>query len=357
MSYHGEKVTIVIPLFNAEKTIEKCISSLKEQSYHNLQVILVDDASSDQSVRKALECIGSDDRFLILMQDSNKGASAARNLGIKRGDGDFLFFLDADDWLEHDGIEKLVTLAKKTGSDLICSSHIQDFENESRKKYDGAPSKDYIFTKNDLIIYIKNYLRSPYKFTLLVHCWGKLYNLNIVKDNDVCFNENLSQLEDVNFNYQYLLYCNNIAYKNSFIYHHHISSTSQSLSTMMGTETNAIQKNLLAFSAIEHFIDLHDDEELINSEEEVSHLFITTMIITIIRLCKSMMRTPSINTYKTISAISKSPDISKKIKFHTPGPDESLLIFYALKTKIPILVFISGLIRAYILLMKSHKKT
>ena len=144
-----------------------------------------------------------------------------------------------------------------------------------------------------MVSYIKKYLKSPYKFTLLVHCWAKLYKLNIIQDNSIYFDERLSQLEDVNFNYHYLSHCNSVSYKNEHLYHHRIATNSHSLSTMTGKESNAMTNNLLAFSAISSYLNSHDSDNQINVEKEVAHLFITTTIITLIRLCKSMMRSPS----------------------------------------------------------------
>ena len=342
-------VSIVIPVYNAATTIEKCIASLMKQSYQDIHVILVNDASTDQSVNKLSKLIDLDKRFHLLHQDINKGASAARNLGIKYGQGEFLFFLDADDWLEQNAIELLVEHAQKTNSDLVCASHIQDFDHESKQKSDGAPNYDHVFDDKQLTLYIKSYLKSPYKFTLLVHCWGKLYNLAIVKNNGLRFNETLSQLEDVNFNFQYLVYCKKVAYKWAFIYHHRISSSSQSLSTVMGKEADATQKFLIAYQAIEQFLAVHDKEKLINADKEVSHLFITTIIITLIRLCKSFLKQPSIDVFNKLTVITKSSEVAKRLPFYTPGPNESRLLFFALKTKTPIVVLLAGLLRACVL--------
>jgi len=346
---HIDKVSIVIPIYNAEKTLQKSLDSLKQQTYQNIQIILVDDASTDQSLKVIEESIGSNTKFQIIHQTQNSGASAARNAGIKQSTGEYLFFLDADDWLEFNAIELLVELAKQSNSDFTCASHIQDLDHKSIQKEDESPSQDHVFNKKELILYIKNYLKSPYKHTLFVHCWGKLYKLNTIKTYGIQFNETLSQLEDVNFNFQYLSHCNKVAYKCAFIYHHRISLSSQSLSTMTGKESNATKKTLTAYQAVKDFILIYDKEKLIDADREVSHLFITTMIITIIRLCKSIINTPSMETYRKIADIAASPEMSHNLSFYTPASNESTLIPLALKTKSPFFVLISGLIRVYML--------
>jgi len=342
-------VSIVIPIFNAENTIQKSLNSLKKQSYQNIQVILVDDASTDQSVKHIEKIISSDNRFQVVHQTQNKGASAARNVGISHSHSEYLFFLDADDWLEPNAIEMLVDLANQSNNDFVCASHIQNFDHKSIQKSDESPQQDHVFTQKELTLYIKNYLKSPYLYTLFVHCWAKLYKLSYIKNNAIQFNENLSQLEDVNFNFQYLSHCTTVAYKSAFIYHHRISSFSQSLSTMTGKEANAAKKTLVAYQAIKDFILSYDKEKLINADKEIAHLFITTMIITIIRLCKSMINTPSMETYRKIAHITKSPEVCHNLSFYTPAKNESILIPFALKTKLPLFVLISGLIRVSIL--------
>lgn len=344
-----DKVSIVIPIYNAEKTLQKSLASLKKQSYQNIQVILVDDASTDQSIKVIKESIGSDDRFQLIHQTQNSGASAARNRGISQSNAEYLFFLDADDWLEPNAIEILVHLAKQSNSDLVCASHFQDFDHQSIQKNDESPQQDHVFTKKELTLYIKNYLKSPYKHTLFVHCWGKLYKLKHIQAHGIQFDENLSQLEDVSFNFLYLSYCISVAYKCAYLYHHRISPSSQSLSTMTGKESNATKKTLTAYQNVKDFILIYDKEKLIDADKEVSHLFITTMIITIIRLCKSMINTPSMETYRKIAHITKSPEVSNNLSFYTPASNESTVIPLALKTKLPFLVLISGLIRVYML--------
>jgi len=346
------KVSIIIPVFNAEASITTCIESIKQQSYANLDVIFIDDGSIDRSVALISNRTATDSRFKVLSHRTNKGASAARNLGIKHASGEYIFFLDADDKLETNTIESLVLLAKNTSSDLVTCSHIQQFDTHSKQKFDGSPNSDQAFSPQELLAYIQKYLKQPYTYTLFVHCWAKLFKTSIIKDNQIYFNESLSQLEDVNFNYLYLSYCKTVSYKNAHLYHHRISQAVNSMSTMTGKESNAIQKNALAFHSIESFLSHYDKENLINAEKEVAHLFITTMIISIIRLSKSFLKSPSIAVIQNIAKIAKSSLVAEKVQFYKPEPKESLLIFLALKTRLSALVVFSGLLRACVLTLK-----
>lgn len=347
----SKTVSIIIPVFNAGLTIEHCLHSLQIQTYENIEIILVDDASSDDSCDKIQQHIEQDPRIKLFQQVQNNGASASRNIGINKARGTYVFFLDADDWLEVNAIESLVSLAIEKDSDFVCASHIQNFDDHSKKKEDGTPNHDLLFESNDLINYIKNYLNKPYYFTLFVHCWGKLYKLQTIHQHKLEFNQRLSQLEDVNFNFQYLQYCESVSYKNDFLYHHRISQQSQSMSTLSGVEENAIEKILTAFRPIKDFLHNKAKETQINVDKECAHLFITTIIITLIRLCKRFLRKPSINLMTKIAIITKSEDVSKRLHFYTPSPGESKLLLWALKTKIPLVVLFAGLLRACIIVL------
>lgn len=92
-------MSIIVPVYNAEKYLDKCISSILEQTYHNIELILVNDGSTDKSEQICIEYAKNDNRIIYLKQ-SNAGPSASRNNGISRSKGDYIQFLDADDYLD-----------------------------------------------------------------------------------------------------------------------------------------------------------------------------------------------------------------------------------------------------------------
>jgi glycosyltransferase involved in cell wall biosynthesis len=343
-------ITVVIPFFNAESTIERCIASITKQTYQHFEVILVNDHSNDGSVQAVLDLTQTDLRFQLIHQTPNKkGPSAARNLAVNNAQGEYLFFADADDWLEPNTFADLHALAHQSQADLVCASHVQDLDSGKKPKQDGTPEHDHVFSDYELLDYIALYSQKPYLYTMLVHCWGKLYKRSIIDTHSLRFDESLSQLEDVNFNFRYLAHSKNVAYKNRYLYHHVISSKQTSLSKLTGTESNTIKKFLLAYTAIEDFIVQKDTDKRFNAERLVGHLFVNTVIIALIRLSRQFLNAPSAELYRKITEISLSTDVEKRIKFYQPSPEESKLIYYALKTKNSVFVFFSGLIRALLI--------
>ena len=111
------KVSIIIPVYNVEKYLEKCIKSVLNQTYQNLEIILVDDGSKDKSAIICDEYMVKDNRITVIHKQ-NGGLSSARNAGIEVATGEAVFFLDSDDYISKECIEKLVKLMKKNSADI-----------------------------------------------------------------------------------------------------------------------------------------------------------------------------------------------------------------------------------------------
>lgn len=103
------KYSIIIPIYNAEKWLKECLDSVKKQTYNNFEVIMVDDGSKDESAKIACQYTNEDDRF-VLYQQSNAGASAARNLALTKARGDYIVFIDSDDKVDEAYLEELETI-------------------------------------------------------------------------------------------------------------------------------------------------------------------------------------------------------------------------------------------------------
>ena len=117
-------ISIVIPIYNAEKYLEECLNSIKSQTYKNFEVIMVNDGSKDDSETICMNFLRSDSRFRYLKK-ANGGVSSARNLGLDNVKGDYITFIDADDWVDENYLDLLITTVKKNHSDIVVSSYKQ----------------------------------------------------------------------------------------------------------------------------------------------------------------------------------------------------------------------------------------
>lgn len=192
-------VSVIIPIYNVESYLVQCIDSVLAQTYRNLEIILVDDGSPDKSPEICDKYAVKDSRIKVIHK-INEGLSSARNDGIDVSKGKYLFFLDADDYLASECIEKLVE-ASQNGA-LPISGYILDFSDEDKLIEVQQAYGEY---SN-----IKDYFNDFYKMfaTKFNFVWGKLYKTDIIKNNGLKFRQGISLGEDVLFNIDYYRFCN-----------------------------------------------------------------------------------------------------------------------------------------------------
>lgn len=124
------KVSIIVPIYNADNYLERCLNSLVNQKYQNLEIITIDDGSSDNSLSMCKAFSRIDDRVKVFTQ-SNKGVSVARNLGLENCTGDFISFVDSDDYIEGDMISSMIKEAVKHNADIVeCGVELKDANNK-----------------------------------------------------------------------------------------------------------------------------------------------------------------------------------------------------------------------------------
>jgi|GEM_PF-6654139 len=204
-------VSIILPVYNAESSIERCINSIVQQSYPCIELIVVNDGSSDgsESILGDLCQIYKD---IIYIRQMNSGVSVARNTGIEAASGKYIMFIDADDWISEYCVEAMVASMEKDNSDLCISDWY--VETQSGSKHDAINHDlDVIFLADQLYrFYISN--RSG--------CapWGKLYNRELIKKHHISFIEGLPYAEDYLFNLAYLSIAHKCSYIKQALYHY-----------------------------------------------------------------------------------------------------------------------------------------
>lgn len=158
------KVSLIIPVYNVEKFLVKCLDSVEKQTYKDLEVIIVNDGSTDGCLKIIEDYVGRNPHFCCYSIE-NRGLGGARNYGISKAEGDYIFFLDSDDYISPDCIEKLTDRAKKDGSDIVICNNYDVRE-------DGRIILAYknIYRKNPTTIYDEHELLFN-----RVSAWGKLY--------------------------------------------------------------------------------------------------------------------------------------------------------------------------------------
>lgn len=176
-----EKVSIIVPIYNVEEYLPKCFESLLNQTYKNIEILAVNDGSPDNSQKIIDDYAAQDERIISLMK-TNGGLSDARNYAMPHASGEYFFFLDSDDYLELDAIEKLVSAAKTTGADLVlCGYHEVNLKNNTVTDI----ISEYSFEPGSL----KDH---PMILNSLPHCaWNKLYHRSLFMDTDIRYPKGL----------------------------------------------------------------------------------------------------------------------------------------------------------------------
>lgn len=191
--------SVVIPVYQAKDTLTRCVQSWLSQTERNLELILVDDGSSDGSEKLCDELQKKDVRIRTVHQ-KNTGVSAARNAGIEAAAGDFLLFTDSDDYVAADYLEKMARLQKETDSDLVLCGfhHLYEGADILKLPKEIKGTELLAFSEEFLSLYEKSFLNMP---------WNKLYKKKLVGR----FDTSLSLGEDLLFNLDYLRRCQRIA--------------------------------------------------------------------------------------------------------------------------------------------------
>lgn len=142
-------LSVVVPIYNVEKFLDKCITSIVNQTYKNIEIILVDDGSSDLS-GKICEKWKKKDKRIVVIHKANGGLSSARNAGIEIATGKWISFIDSDDFIELDMFETMIAAAKKTGKDIACCGRIVDLWGE-KEKIEFSIQEEQLYSREEAI--------------------------------------------------------------------------------------------------------------------------------------------------------------------------------------------------------------
>lgn len=196
------KVSIIVPIYNVEKYIERCIDSIINQTLKDIEIILVDDGSTDRSGEIADDYAKKDSRIIVIHKE-NEGQGAARNIGIDIAKGEYIGFIDSDDWIDINMYERMYYSVKESKSDIgVCSRKIFDNNYKLGSIRSVEENFEYLLNENTIINYIINHLFYPHT----VSSCNKLYAREVIKKNGIRF-RSVDEVgsEDALFNYCILL--------------------------------------------------------------------------------------------------------------------------------------------------------
>ena len=245
-------VSIIVPVYNAERTVGRCIESILNQEYTDFELLLINDGSTDASGSLCDGYAAKDARIRVIHK-KNGGVSAARNTALDLAQGTYLQFLDSDDWLTPDATSSLVRAAEDTGCDLIVADFYRVIGERVSQK--GDIDEDGVMTREE---YAAHMMENPADFYYGV-LWNKLYRRAIVEAHHLRMDPEISWCEDFMFNLEYIRYAASFQALPIPIYYY--VKTKGSLANQNLTISNTVKMKLTVFEYYQRFFKTVLDEE------------------------------------------------------------------------------------------------
>lgn len=246
------KLSVIMPIYNAENTLTRAIESVLQQTFSDLNLILVDDGSTDQSL-SICQSFAQKDKRIIVIHQKNSGPSAARNAALEIVTGDYVAFVDADDHLEPQMYETLINAFLTDGSTLVMCGYQREFvfnEKPVRSQKISFPSIS-ISNKEQLKEFFNDlYLRNYFHLV-----WNKIYSFRIIQENYLRFPVNINNGEDLIFNLSYIPHVNRIQIYEDVLYHYISNDSIQSLTTLSNKNViDLFENKVYLYQAIHSFL-------------------------------------------------------------------------------------------------------
>lgn len=261
------KVSIIVPVYNVEKYIEKCLNSLVKQTMEDIEIIIVNDGSKDNSINVINKFIKQYPEKIQYLEKKNGGLSDARNYGLPYAKGEYIAFLDSDDYVEEDMYEKMYKLAKKENSDMVECDFIWEYPNKQKEDI------GQIYTnKKQMLEKVR------------VVAWNKLIKTNIVIENKITFPKGY-RYEDVEFTYKLVPYLNKVSFLKKPCVHY--VQRENSISNLQNERTKEI------FNVLDHVLDFYKKNNIYDEyKEELEYIYTRYL------LCSSLLRMVKIKNKK-----------------------------------------------------------
>lgn len=228
------KISVIIPVYNVEKYLERCINSVINQELEDIEIICINDGSLDKSGDICNEYSNKDNRIRVIHKN-NEGVSIAKNLGVSLARGEYICFIDSDDYIDKDMLSEMYKLARNNSCQVIISGYKLVPSGEIiRPLYKLNKSMDPIeMISNNSLVHSHNDL---------CFSWRCLFNLNVIKSNNILFDNNIKIGEDFIFNLKVLSKCNKVYVTEKPFYNYNVANNT---SVMRTSYKEYLEENLI----------------------------------------------------------------------------------------------------------------
>lgn len=247
------KISIITPVYNVEKYLKKCVQSVLNQSLKEIELILIDDGSADASWKLVQEFVKKDKRVTAIQQE-NAGAAAARNRGLEIARGEYIGFVDSDDWIDPNYFEELYATATSTKSDIVCAYVDTDVSNLSKNGKFSVTVDEY---NNLYNVRMKNLVREN-KLHLEFVIWLNIYKRSMLDEHNVRFVPAIRTGQDSVFNMHASYYANAVSIVETPVYYH-MNRRDGSLMTNYSFTPEGLKSRAGVFQEIVRFLNSVDE--------------------------------------------------------------------------------------------------
>ncbi|WP_214760008.1 glycosyltransferase family A protein [Exiguobacterium sp. s146] len=328
-------VSIIVPVYNSENFLFENISSILNQTYYNIEVLLINDGSSDRSLSICKELAQKDQRIFVINQE-NKGVSAARNKGLEIAQGHYILFVDSDDILEKNMIMGLLRGFENNIDLVICGYNVQHLSKEKKVKNEKIIFERKIVSVEDISRNYWEYFRKG----AINPLWNKLFKSSIIKNEGLKFPENIKMGEDGYFVVNYLKSCQNIMFTND-IYYNYMVYPYQSSQKIFPDYYEMMRIN---FGMIESFLNQYnglDNEQNFKYHQNELFKVLKHSIV-------SIEKSKQIDKKHNIKYILNENEVTRKISYQNISSKRNKLFLFFFKRKntliIRILISVENLI-------------
>ena len=259
-------ISLVVPVYNMEKLLEKCLKTLLNQETKEYEIILVDDGSTDSSPKMCDEYAKSNPDKIRVIHKENGGLSSARNAGMKIANGKYVTFPDPDDWVEKGYVNRFEQLQTEYNADLVCIGHYVNYDEREIPVDNGTELK--IFDKK---MAQRALFMSP---CINGFAWNKIFNMDIIRNYELTFLDDVGTTEDLDFVFRYLKYCNTIVFSpEDRLYHYYQREGA-------ATNSSFSRKNLASINTYNKIInDSNDTQLMCAAKEEICNVAINSLFL------------------------------------------------------------------------------
>ena len=198
----NDLISVIIPVYNVEMYLDRCMKSILNQTYNNLEIILVDDKSTDRSNEMCIK-YKEDSRVVVLAHEQNVGLSGARNSGLDIAKGKYVVFIDSDDYVETTMIENLYSCMKKNGADTVIGGFRRSIGRHIEIKENCFAGKVYDNSNDIKNLVLKKMLASNGIDYIEMSVWKTMFSMDIIQDNHLRFPDKKYLCEDIIFDFAY----------------------------------------------------------------------------------------------------------------------------------------------------------